>query len=101
MSDRVYNIDTDLYPEPQQSVLDEAAYIITGPRRAQYGPANESFSRIAALWAAYTGAKIDAHDVAAMMVLFKVDRARSGYHRDSAVDIIGYAALMEVIENGG
>jgi hypothetical protein len=54
------------------------------------------------MWNAYTSAKntdnhsLNAKDVAAMMVLLKTARlANNPEHRDSLVDICGYAALIE------
>ena len=52
----------------------------------------DSFGTTAALWNLYLDAKmgdLQAHDIAAMMILFKVAQ---GAHRDSWVDIAGYAA---------
>jgi hypothetical protein len=44
-------------------------------------------------------AEVSANDVCSLMILLKVARIRSGgsYHRDSAVDAAGYAALLEVL----
>lgn len=93
-------VDTpDPPPEarPRQSsetVLAEANEVIHGERAAEYGPAEESFARIAQLWSVYLGRPLDAYDVALMMVLMKVSRATTDLKRDTAVDIAGYAALM-------
>lgn len=81
-----------------ESLIDEAARIISGQRRQDYGPVSESFARIAAMWSAYVGVELTTIDVANLMVLLKVCRARNGYHRDSFVDIIGYAALTEQLQ---
>ncbi|OBJ40273.1 hypothetical protein A5630_25315 [Mycolicibacterium mucogenicum] len=86
-----------------ETVLDEAARLIDGDRLGQYGKASESFERIGDLWSAYLGACLTPFDVANMMILLKVSRAKSGLdrgdvHRDSYVDIAGYAALAEQIK---
>ena len=51
------------------------------------------------MWNAYiaaAGRELNAKDVATMMVLLKAARlANDQTHRDSVVDICGYAALME------
>jgi hypothetical protein len=78
-------------PASQQSISEEAAAIVAGDREADYGDANESFSRIAKLWSAYTGSTIEPWDVAQMMILLKVSRAKTSKKRDTLVDIIGYA----------
>lgn len=78
-------------PDTQQSISEEAAAIVAGERQADYGDANESFARIANLWSAYTGSAIEPWDVAQMMILLKVSRAKTSKKRDTLVDIIGYA----------
>lgn len=72
------------------SIIDEAQELVNGDRQKDYGDIKESFNRIAALWSAYTGTTIDALDVAKMMILLKVSRAKHNNHRDSYVDIVGY-----------
>jgi hypothetical protein len=80
---------------PHKDVLTEAGEAITGQRLDDYGDVHESFTRIAQLWSAYLNHPINNLDVANMMVLLKVSRAKNKYHRDSYVDICGYAALAE------
>lgn len=86
-------------------VLVEAHGIIRGPRLQDYGPPTKNFKRIADLWSAYLGDALDRpiseHDVCAMMILLKQARmADGGYHRDSAIDTAGYAALQEILAEG-
>ena len=79
-------------------VIAEAQRIVTGARRAAYGPPENNFRRISDLWNAHlinTGrpAVFQPRDVAAFMILMKMARlAETPDHRDSIVDIIGYAA---------
>jgi hypothetical protein len=84
-------------------LLDEAKKIVTGARRQTYGAPEDNFRVIADLWATYlrrthaghiTGVlRVEAKDVAQMMILMKVARlAESPDHHDSVVDIAGYAA---------
>ena len=75
----------------QDSITEEAAAIVSGERASDYGDVNASFARIAALWSAYTGATISPWDVAQMMILLKVSRAKTSRKRDTLVDIAGYA----------
>ena len=64
-------------------------------RQQDYGDAKESFDRIASLWNIWLAGKstIAAHDVAMMMVLFKVAREKHKTKDDNLVDIGGYAEL--------
>jgi hypothetical protein len=77
------------------NVLEEAGSLINGERQEQYGNASESHQRIADLWAGYLGTDVTEFDVVNMMILLKVSRTRNQYHRDSYVDIAGYAGLGE------
>lgn len=63
-------------------------------RQAAYGKPENSFTAIAAYWAAYLGHPIGDQDVAIMMILLKVARLKRGYHHDSVVDIAGYAECL-------
>lgn len=80
---------------PAVGILADAHKVITGPRQEDYGTPSESFNRIATFWSAYLGITVTPHDVINLMILLKVSRARNGFHRDSYLDIIGYAALSE------
>lgn len=83
------------------SILKEANTIIYGDREKTYGHPSKNLKTIAQMWNAYLEAKTDkgelnAKDVATMMVLLKTARlANDPSHRDSLVDICGYAALIE------
>jgi len=83
------------------SILKEANTIIYGDREKTYGHPAKNLRTIARMWNAYLDAKTDkgelnAKDVASMMVLLKTARlANDPSHRDSLVDICGYAALIE------
>jgi hypothetical protein len=84
------------------SILKEANAIIYGDREKTYGHPSKNLQTIAVMWSVYITARQDtrqpltAKDVAAMMVLLKTARlANNPEHRDSLVDICGYAALIE------
>jgi hypothetical protein len=110
-------------------ILSEAHGIIRGERLQHYGPPTRNFRRIADGWSAYLGldtavdelvddlnagnlddlrtklegfkTHLTVNDVCALMVILKQMRmADNGYHRDSAVDTCGYAALQEILEEG-
>lgn len=88
-----------------QSILDEAKSIVSGARRKAYGHPENNFQRIADLWAAYLRCAyptfdvgVTREDVALMMILMKVARLiESPDHRDSLVDLAGYAATIELL----
>lgn len=78
----------------RRAVLDEAAAVVTGTREATYGGPEQSFSTIADLWSVYLDRDLAPHDVAALLALLKLARLKhsQGQHRDSWVDLAGYAA---------
>jgi len=81
-------------------IVNEALRLIYGDRQESYGDAKENNGRIAALWSAYLGTNVTAVDVAKMMVLLKLSRSRSKYHRDNYVDAVAYLLLAEDFDNG-
>ena len=85
---------------PREVTLDDASNLISVDRDAEYGPAQESFARIATIWTAIFGFHVTEKQVA--LAMSGVKMARLAYqhdHRDSWVDMAGYAALgSEVIE---
>ena len=114
----VSNTEADATPK---TVLMEAENIINGERRQQYGAVLESFQQVADFWSTYIErhvqsrfnsmyvedgkyqkvfVNLSAEDVANMMILMKTSRAQNGFHRDSYVDIAGYAGCAEKIEHG-
>lgn len=84
--------------DAQPSIVAEAQAIVAGDRAADYGDVNQSFTRIASLWSAYTGTTITPWDVAQMMIMLKVSRAKTSKKRDTLVDIIGYAECAAKLE---
>jgi hypothetical protein len=86
-----------------KAILDEAAGIVNGPRRDDYGHPKRSFERIATFWQIHLekklqpGATITARDVADMMIGLKLAREAESPKHDSILDIIGYAALAEEV----
>ena len=79
------------------AIADEAKRIVSGARRGAYGTPERNFERIAHFWTAYAKAKgwpieFTAEDISPMMRLMKEARlVETPAHRDSFVDIIGYA----------
>ena len=85
--------------------VEEALDLICGPRMAYYGPPNENLEDIAASWTPYVKralevkGRLDGTDACMMMVILKAVRQVRGYHRDSVVDVVGYAELAEVLND--
>jgi hypothetical protein len=78
----------------RDEILKEAARIISTERADDYGPADESFKRIARLWTAYLDVAVSPMDVANMYILSKVQRTLTSPSKsDTWLDICGYAAL--------
>ena len=81
-----------------ENVLEEAQRIIYGDREKTYGSPSKNLQVIAEMWNAYLGNEVclTAQDVCVMMILLKSARLKNTPgHRDSVVDICGYAALIE------
>ena len=63
-------------------------------RGLQYGDPTANHIRIAQLWSAYLGYRIEPHEVAICMALVKISRiAEQGTHRDSYADALSYMAI--------
>lgn len=79
----------------RDEILEEAARLISGDREDDYGSARDNFTRTGQMWAAILGADdITAEQVALMLAALKISRlAQNTGHRDSWVDLAGYAAL--------
>lgn len=91
-----------------ETILDEAARAVHGPRQETYGHPRDNFARTAEMWSAFLRQRMarletpqefefTPEDVAMFMVLLKVARlANTPGHRDTLVDIAGYAATAEL-----
>lgn len=82
-------------------VLMEAKAIVGGARREEYGAPEETHADIAKYWSALFGWNITPHQVALAMVLLKIVRASNSqtFHKDSYVDIAGYAGIAGMIKS--
>jgi hypothetical protein len=81
--------------EDVRAALDDAV-------EEQHGAFLPALTRIGEALSAVNPA-ITSDDVCCLMILLKVARIRTGgsYHRDSAVDAAGYAALLEILNEDG
>ena len=76
------------------ALLDEAEAVLA-QREAAYGPAADAMAAIAARWSITLGRPVTPAQVVLCMIDLKLARlARNPQHRDSAIDVIGYAALL-------
>jgi hypothetical protein len=91
------------YPAPAgalttESVLTEAARITATDRQQTHGAARENHERIAALWSPILGVEVTPQQAALCMIQVKVSRLlNTPDHRDSVVDIAGYASVYAEI----
>jgi len=75
-------------------LLEEAGDLINKQRETDYGEASKNFQDIATGWSLILDRSVEPEDVALMMAWLKIARLfKSPNHRDSWVDLIGYAAL--------
>lgn len=82
-----------MFKTTRTRILNEAEIAVTVDRAATHGSAEDSFSQIAALWAARLGVPITSAQVAILLIDLKTVRAwGNARHADNWVDIAGYAA---------
>jgi hypothetical protein len=84
---------------PKETLLQEADRI-TADRMEEYGHPRDDMSRSAAMWEPILGmppGSISPEKVPMCMIAVKLSRLCNGYHRDSAVDIAGYAKAINTI----
>lgn len=78
----------------RQDILQTAIALTTGDRCKTHGDAVTQHEFTARLWSAYAGHPFTAEDVAWMMNLVKMSRAKSGaFNPDDYVDGAGYVAI--------
>lgn len=85
--------------EKKETILEEAARLVNGPRRAEYGHPKENFKDIAMMWTAIMDGDgiVTPDQVILCMIALKLCRAKQGYKRDTAVDVAGYAQCWELV----
>ena len=74
-------------------ILETANEYVTKDRASTHGDAEDSFSKLAALWGARLGVHLRPDQVAIMMLDLKTVRAWDNpKHQDNWIDMAGYAA---------
>ncbi|TCT12347.1 hypothetical protein EDC22_10229 [Tepidamorphus gemmatus] len=80
------------------AILDQAAHVLEA-RAGTYGPATTSLRAIAARWSLTLGRSVTPAEVVLCMIDLKMVRlTHDPAHRDSLVDVIGYASLMPEVQ---
>lgn len=90
------------------NILQEAAVLVHGNRQKQYGHPADDYTALALIWrgvllqAGITtpeqSEKLTAEVAALLMAALKVNRlAKDATHKDSLVDLAGYARVIEMI----
>jgi hypothetical protein len=78
------------------SILTEAQELIHGDRQKDYGHPRDNITHTANMFSAYLNTEVTPLDVCNLMMMLKMSRVHTtGYHRDSIVDIAGYAGVAE------
>lgn len=78
---------------PREHMLDEAKAIVTRSRTQQYAPPDQDFRNIADIWSVLLKVGVSPEQVAQCMVALKLCRLiHTPAHKDSWIDIAGYAA---------
>ena len=79
--------------------LEQAIGLSAVDRQKDYGDKTENHNNIARLWSVYLDTKIEAHDVAIMMVLLKIARTKLGkVSKDTYIDMAAYSAIAGEIK---
>lgn len=89
-------------PVATESVLAEAAQLTNRTRKDVYAHPSINFDRIARLWSVILGCDVTPEQHALCMIAVKISRlVETPGHRDSLVDIAGYARTIELLAEGG
>lgn len=85
----------------RSEILDTAKQYVNVDRAGTHGDAESNFGLIAAYWSAHLDAYVGPEDVAIMMTLLKLARAKANPgHADNWVDGCGYLACGGEIATG-
>jgi hypothetical protein len=100
--------DPTTIPPQKESILQEAERLVNGPRAQAYGPASESFGRIAKIASAmmtpddinhiYEESELTPVFICKILVALKLGRQCNKHGRDNLVDLGGYSFLWNELE---
>ena len=89
-------------PPATESVLGEATRLTDRTRKDVYAHPSINFDRIARMWSVILGVDVTPEQHALCMIAVKISRlVESPGHRDSLVDVAGYARTIELLAEGG
>lgn len=77
------------------ALASEAVATMMGDRMKSHGDPTATLARIAAMWGGYLDRDLGVSDVAAMMTILKLARARHAYDRDHYLDAVAYTLIAE------
>lgn len=80
------------------NILEEAQEQVFGKQEKKYGHPAVNMVRIARLWSAILEINITPKQVGLMFVASKIAREMNAHSKDNLVDIAGYAAVIERLE---
>jgi hypothetical protein len=80
-----------------QSIFEEGAQIVDGPRHEDYGDFHHNMKDIALVWSGILGVRIKAKEVALCMAGLKLVRESNKHKRDNGVDAVGYMGIAHEI----
>ena len=96
---------TKNHADLEEPLLHRAQKLIQGDRQQEYGDKLQNFSQIAMIWQGILAAKLSpgqtltADDVALCMIGVKIARlAKTPHHKDSILDVAGYAGCMDILQ---
>lgn len=81
------------------TILEEAQSVVYGDRQSDYGSVTENFQRIATMWSAILNTPVTPEQVGLCMCAVKIARQCHKPKRDNLVDLAGYAATIEKMNN--
>jgi len=82
-----------------KSILLEADNILNGDRNEQYNDPNESFAVYSEILKSTFGIELTPVEICKVQMAIKLGRLKYKYKRDSAVDLCGYAEILDRLEN--
>ena len=82
-----------------ESILKNAAKLVSGDRAKAYGDKKTLHDKIAKMWSAYIDCNINAEQVAMMMAILKIARTTTGSSSDSYIDGAAYIAIAGEIHD--
>jgi hypothetical protein len=80
-----------------QTILEEAAELVAGPRKALYGKPSENWGKTAKVWSVILGIEVTAEQAVLCMIGAKLVREAHKPKRDNRVDICGYTEVLDQI----